>query len=70
MPAAAPPRTAAEELLAQLAADFTALHNRPDDWTEELEERRLWESSLADGPDESEFNEPRSTRLTIPGSRR
>jgi len=69
-PAAARPRTAAEEFLTQLAADFAALRNRPDDWAEELEERRLWESTLADGLGPSEFREPRSMRPTIPGSRR
>lgn len=41
-----------EEFLTQLAADFAALRDRPADWAEELEERRLWEATLADGLDE------------------
>lgn len=57
--AAARPRPATEEFLAQLAADFAALRNRPEDWAEELEERRLWESTLADGLDAEHPAEPR-----------
>jgi len=57
--AAARLRPSAEEFLAQLAADFAALRNRPQDWAEELEERRLWESTLADGLDAEHVDEAR-----------
>jgi hypothetical protein len=56
--AAARPRPAAEEFLAQLAGDFAALRNRPEDWAEELGERRLWECTLADGQDAEHLVEP------------
>jgi hypothetical protein len=33
-------------------ADFAALRNNPELWEEELEERRLWDATLADGLDD------------------
>jgi hypothetical protein len=32
-----------------LNADFEALRSRADEWNEEMDERKLWESTLADG---------------------
>jgi hypothetical protein len=32
-----------------LASDFRALRDDPEAWREELEERRLWETTLLDG---------------------
>lgn len=35
--------------LEALNADFAALRSKPNEWAEELEERKLWEETLADG---------------------
>lgn len=35
-----------------LNADFAALRNNPKAWQEELKERALWDSTLADGLEE------------------
>ncbi len=37
-----------------LAGDYAALKADPEAWAEELEERELWETTLADGLDSSE----------------
>jgi hypothetical protein len=37
---------------------YQALRADPDAWREELQERALWETSLADGLDDEEFGEP------------
>lgn len=38
-----------EQLLDAMNAGFAALKADPAAWAEELEERRLWESAVADG---------------------
>ena len=38
-----------QSFLDALNADFTALRAKPDEWEEEMEERKLWEQTLADG---------------------
>lgn len=38
-----------KEFLEGLAADFGALRERPAEWAEELEEREVWDCTLADG---------------------
>ena len=35
--------------LEALNEDFAALRARPEEWAEELEERKLWEQTLMDG---------------------
>ncbi len=35
--------------LEALNADFAALRAQPEEWAEEMEERKLWEQTLADG---------------------
>ena len=38
-----------QSFLDALNEDFTALRAKPDEWEEEMEERKLWEQTLADG---------------------
>ena len=38
-----------QAFLEGLNADFAALKSRPDDWADELEERKLWEQTYGDG---------------------
>lgn len=35
-----------------LNSDFAALKEKPQDWAEEMEERKLWEQTLADGSEQ------------------
>lgn len=35
--------------LEALNSDFATLRSNPEDWTEEMAERHLWEQTLADG---------------------
>jgi hypothetical protein len=38
-----------QSFLEALNADFASLRAKPEEWTEEMEERKLWEQTLADG---------------------
>ena len=38
-----------QSFLEALNADFAALRAQAEDWAEEMEERQLWEQTLADG---------------------
>lgn len=38
-----------QSFLEALNADFAALRAKPEEWAEEMEERKLWEQTLADG---------------------
>jgi len=38
-----------QSFLEALNADFAALRAQPKEWAEEMEERKLWEQTLADG---------------------
>lgn len=38
--------------LLEINASFAALREDPDAWAEELDERKLWEQTLADGLDD------------------
>lgn len=38
-----------QSFLEALNADFAALRANPEEWAEEMEERQLWEQTLADG---------------------
>ena len=38
-----------QSFLEALNADFAALRANPEEWASEMEERKLWEQTLADG---------------------
>lgn len=38
-----------QSFLEALNNDFATLKNKPKEWVEEIEERKLWEQTLADG---------------------
>jgi predicted DNA-binding protein len=41
-----------EKLLDEINAGFERLRSRASDWNAELEERRLWDNTVADGVDD------------------
>jgi len=46
-----------QDLLRRINEDYARLHEDPQAWAEELEERRLWEATLADGLEDDEWIE-------------
>lgn len=41
-----------KDFLDGLSSDFAERRKRPDEWQEELEERRIWDATLSDHQDD------------------